>query len=76
MEAEQIRLAILPTLEVLLSDCSITEKIVHVFDYLLDDTVLEDEQEEKMYHKAKECLETLLNQGKFIQYSSCHLLCL
>ena len=61
VEAEQIRLAILPTLEVLLSDSSITDKIVHVFEYLLDDAVLEDEQEEKMYHKAKDCLETLLS---------------
>ena len=61
MEAEEIRKAILPTIEVLLSDVSITEKIVHLFDYLLDDCVLEDIEEEKMYHKAKECLETLLS---------------
>ena len=59
-EAEQVRLAILPMLEILTSTDSITNKIVKVFEYVLDDITLEDTQEEKMYYQAKECLETLL----------------
>jgi len=61
-EAEQVRLQILPILEMLLSDHSYKDKIVAIFDYLLLDDILNDEQEEKVYYQAKALLEDLLKE--------------
>ena len=60
-EAEQIRLELLQMIELFVSDISTTEKVSKAFEYLLDDEILEDEEEDKMYQQAKECLETLLS---------------
>lgn len=59
-EAEEIRMQVLPILGTLLEAISNTEKIVAVFDYLLNDSTLHTIEEEKMYEKAKKVLEDLL----------------
>ncbi|MDD6467687.1 MAG: PD-(D/E)XK nuclease family protein [Erysipelotrichaceae bacterium] len=59
-QAEQQRVSILPLLEILLSDCSVTDKIIVGFQHLLNDPLLEEKEEAQAFQKAKDMLQVLL----------------